>query len=290
MLWVYKWLRRRWNAKRRLAAPPNAVPPSAEAPSLAERKRPKLERIRPLLRTDMPFRETALGFDYLTESMRTEFHVVDTANISSNEYDQTALDIIARHRDGLILDCGAGFRAAYHPNVVNFEICDYPSTDVRGVGERLPFRDGVFDAAFSLAVLEHVSDPFACAREIARTLKPGGTLYCVVPFLQPLHGYPNHFFNMTHQGLRTLFDKELIIEQQDVIPSGQPIWSLCWFVSRWAAGLSTLDRVKFLSLRLGDLLDEPARYLDKSYVRGLSKDMQFELASTTALIARKPER
>jgi hypothetical protein len=26
-----------------------------------------------------------------------------------------------------------------------------------------------------------------------------------VPFLQPLHGYPHHYYNMTGEGLRNLF-------------------------------------------------------------------------------------
>jgi len=100
-------------------------------------------------------------------------------------------------------------------NVVNFEICSYPSTDVRGVGEKLPFKDNSFDGVLSLSVLEHVRDPFACAREIARVLKPGGKLYSSIPFLQPLHGYPSHYFNMTHQGHKRLYEDMLEIDFAD---------------------------------------------------------------------------
>jgi SAM-dependent methyltransferase len=105
----------------------------------------------------------------------------------------------------------AGLRDIYYDNVVNYEIVDYDTTDVIGPGERLPFRDGVFDAVISIAVLEHVRDPFACAAEIVRVLKPGGELVCSVPFLQPLHGYPHHYYNMTPQGLRALFERSLLI-------------------------------------------------------------------------------
>jgi SAM-dependent methyltransferase len=252
------------------------------------RKAAKLARIRPILQHGLPCLETADGFDFLTPELRAEFGVVDTTNVSANQYDPTALGLMDRYKGGLILDCGAGFRSTYLDDVVNFEIAGYPSTDVRGVGERLPFRDGVFDAAFSLNVLEHVQDPFACARELARVLKPGGELYCVVPFLQPLHGYPNHYFNMTHQGLRVLFDRLLTVDRQEVIPSGHPVWSLTWIVSRWADGLPRRERVKFLSMRLGDLLDNPVGYLDKGFATALPEDRRFELASTTALYARKP--
>jgi SAM-dependent methyltransferase len=253
-----------------------------------EAKRQKLDRIRPLLRDDLPITETADHFDALTPDLRRQCNIVPTDNVSANAYDEKALDVIRRHQDGLVLDCGAGLRTEYYPNVVNFEIVPYPTTDVLGVGECLPFQDGSFDAVFSLAVLEHVRDPFACAREIARVLKPGGELYCVVPFLQPLHGFPHHYYNMTHQGLRNLFEPHLLVEKQEVLPSGHPIFTLTWYVRLWAAGLSGRTRKEFLDLRLGDLLGDGTEYLDLPAVTDLRPETVLELASATALFARKP--
>ncbi|HEX3450908.1 MAG TPA: methyltransferase domain-containing protein, partial [Isosphaeraceae bacterium] len=65
--------------------------------------------------------------------------------------------------------------------------------------------DDAFDAVISVPVLEQVRDPFTAAKEITRVLKPGGKLFCCVRFLQPFHGYPNHYYNMTHVGLASLF-------------------------------------------------------------------------------------
>ena len=45
----------------------------------------------------------------------------------------------------------------------------------------MPFADGTFDAAVALDVLEHIEGDGAAARELARTLKPGGTLIATVP-------------------------------------------------------------------------------------------------------------
>jgi SAM-dependent methyltransferase len=45
----------------------------------------------------------------------------------------------------------------------------------------LPYADGAFDCITLLAVLEHLRDPSACAREFARLLEPGGRVVLTVP-------------------------------------------------------------------------------------------------------------
>jgi demethylmenaquinone methyltransferase / 2-methoxy-6-polyprenyl-1,4-benzoquinol methylase len=47
---------------------------------------------------------------------------------------------------------------------------------VLGNGERLPFRDGAFDAVTFTYLLRYVDDPAATLAELARVLRPGGTL------------------------------------------------------------------------------------------------------------------
>ncbi len=48
-------------------------------------------------------------------------------------------------------------------------------------GGRLPAEDDVFDAALSVSVLEHVTDPVNYLQEILRTVKPDGCLYLAFP-------------------------------------------------------------------------------------------------------------
>jgi ubiquinone/menaquinone biosynthesis C-methylase UbiE len=48
-----------------------------------------------------------------------------------------------------------------------------------------PFPDGHFDVAFLAAVLGEVSDTSSCVRELARVLRPGGSLVLVEAFPDP---------------------------------------------------------------------------------------------------------
>ncbi len=226
-------------------------------------------------------------YDMRDEELRTAIESGPVAAVSSNGYDPLAWSIINKHPNGLILDDGAGLRDRYLPNVINLEICDLPTTDVMGVGERLPFRDNSFDAVFSLAVLEHVRNPFACAREIARVLKPGGTLYAAVPFLQPFHGYPDHYYNMTGHGLLNLFEKHLRVEERGVPKSGKPFWALNWILRSYVNGLPQDVGERFRNMTVAELLGDPIPHLDREYVTALSAAADEELACVNYIVATK---
>jgi SAM-dependent methyltransferase len=54
----------------------------------------------------------------------------------------------------------------------------------RADGQALPFPDAAFDMVLSHAVIEHVADAARYMRELARVLKPGGTMYLsTAPYL-----------------------------------------------------------------------------------------------------------
>jgi demethylmenaquinone methyltransferase/2-methoxy-6-polyprenyl-1,4-benzoquinol methylase len=69
-----------------------------------------------------------------------------------------------------------------------------PVTEVAGLGsqvrqtlgraEQLPFADETFDAVTFTYLLRYVDDPEATMRELARVLRPGGTLACL-EFFRP---------------------------------------------------------------------------------------------------------
>lgn len=106
---------------------------------LKEMRKAKLDRLKPFLRRDMPVRRRDGKLDFLTAELRKSAGLAEVENVSSHNYDEVARGIIDKYPQGLVLDCGAGRRDWYFPNVVNFEIVDYDTTDVLGVGEELPF-------------------------------------------------------------------------------------------------------------------------------------------------------
>jgi SAM-dependent methyltransferase len=56
---------------------------------------------------------------------------------------------------------------------------------VQGDALHLPFPDGAFDRVICSEVLEHIPDDLSAMRELARVLRPGGTMAITVPRFGP---------------------------------------------------------------------------------------------------------
>jgi SAM-dependent methyltransferase len=230
--------------------------------------------------------------DFLTPALREGAGLVHTTAISANNYDSIPQAWIENEPNAWILDAGAGYRFVYFENVVNFEIVEYPSTDVLGVGERLPFQTNSFDYVISKAVLEHVKNPFSCASELIRVLKPGGKIFCAVPFLQPFHAYPHHYYNMTYQGLKNLFANGLEISNLWVPPYYHPMFVVSWIVNSWMKYLDDRTKQVFLETKVRDFAEindnrSEQEFWEKSFNKILDENFLLELGSGTALLGTK---
>jgi SAM-dependent methyltransferase len=85
--------------------------------------------------------------------------------------------------------------------------------------DALPFADTSFDAALSIVTLEHLPEPGAALREMARVLRPGAPLLIVVPFEWEVHQAPHDYFRFTRYGLEYLL-RRAGFEAIDIRPVG----------------------------------------------------------------------
>lgn len=72
---------------------------------------------------------------------------------------------------------------------------------------RLPFRNESFDKIICNQVLEHLDEPDAALREMARVLRPGGRLFLSVPFVWHLHQEPYDRYRFSRTVLEYLIEK-----------------------------------------------------------------------------------
>lgn len=175
---------------------------------------------------------------------------------SNNVYPGSVLQALEEvlDRGGVALDLGSGRRLFGVAGLVQVEICTYPFTDLVNQTEELPFIDSGFDLVFCLAVTEHVERPWILAQEIQRITKPGGKVIVDSAFLQPLHGYPSHYYNMTHLALRKLFS-DVEIESLQPALYQHPWFSLSWILDRVLVDLPDDQQNTLANMKVGDFLD-----------------------------------
>jgi SAM-dependent methyltransferase len=110
-----------------------------------------------------------------------------------------------------VLDAGAGEGqyASFFPGKryvgvdlgIGDDAWNYAGLDALADLNRLPFPDGVFDAALNIVTLEHLREPHRAMCELARVLKSGGKLLVIAPHQWEVHQAPHDYFRYTNYGL-----------------------------------------------------------------------------------------
>ncbi len=215
------------------------------------------------------------------------------APASNHQYPDRVLRVMEETLSAgdLVLDVGAGRRSFGADGLVQLEIRRYPFTDIVNQGERLPFADAAFGLVVSLAVTEHVRRPWVLAAEIRRITRPGGQIVVDSAFLQPMHGYPSHYYNMTAAGLAALFDDMETLSLEPA-PYQHPWFAVRWILDRLLAGLDTATRSALGTLTVDELLSAAKRHCEGAAgpLRRLplAEHCLDELAAGFTLHCRKP--
>ncbi len=105
----------------------------------------------------------------------------------------------------VVLEIGSGNMALDDPCIIRTDVTLSPYVDVVADAHMLPFLPSSLDYVFSLAVVEHLRNPFQAADSIFRVLKEGGFIYHECNFVFAYHGYPHHYFNASQQGMEQIF-------------------------------------------------------------------------------------
>lgn len=82
-----------------------------------------------------------------------------------------------------------------------------PGVMVECDAHSLPFVDESFDVVLMAEVLEHLRDADLALAEIARVMRPGGSLVLTVPFLWGVHEAPHDYRRFTEFGLVVAMEK-----------------------------------------------------------------------------------
>lgn len=163
----------------------------------------------------------------------------------------------------VILNLGAGNQALDLANVIRMDVTLTPYVDVVGDAHALPFKPGTFDFIFSLAVIEHLRQPFLAAQEMFDALKNGGYVYGDCNFVFAYHGYPHHYFNASEQGLEEAFARFEKL-RTGVAPYQMPSFTLLMVLTTYLQkiGYSEDEDVQRFTQLLNHVLKQPLTKYD----------------------------
>lgn len=196
----FRRLRRRLRRGQRSGPPrtvrttPNATPPPASPETAASTETPTLWRLlEPYIPNDHARQVNARYYlDQVMSGPAAPRSVLDLGCGSGDSVD------LFRGHDPAVDWVGADIGDSQEALARRRTDATFVTYDGRG----LPFADRSFDLVYSCQVLEHVPDIPGHLREIARVLRPGGTLIGSTSQLEPYHSMSH--WNITPFGFVTL--------------------------------------------------------------------------------------
>ncbi len=157
------------------------------------------------------------------------------------------------------LNLGSG-NSDFGESLLNVDLLPYQNVDIICDIENIPFKDNSVDFIINIAVLEHVPNPQKVITEINRILKPGGKIYCFIPFMQPFHASPYDFQRFTYEGMKHQFRDFKIIKLKSIGPTSGMLWVVQeWLALFFSFGIKPLHTFLYL---LFMVITFPIKFLD----------------------------
>ena len=107
---------------------------------------------------------------------------------------------------GKVVEIGAsttGFNKKYAVNAKEYLLTNIVISDSVSYlnAMDMELEDNSIDTIISINMLEHVTDPNRVINEICRTLKPGGKIFLIVPWMYPFHASPDDYYRFSRSTL-----------------------------------------------------------------------------------------
>lgn len=210
---------------------------------------------------------------------------------SANDGNTVFENEVISNPNKLYIDLGCGLRNRTFDNCLYIEVYRARCADlIVEPNCTYPIKDNSVDGIGSFAVLEHTRKPWLVVSEMRRMIKPGGKVFIDWPFLQPVHGYPSHYFNATREGLSSLFtDNGFVVESCDTLGHQSAAHTIHWILSvMWRRLPRGKVRTQFERMTVKDLIasDQNGPVWTK-FVSALDAAAQEELACGNFLVASK---
>lgn len=105
-----------------------------------------------------------------------------------------------------------------HCTYLGVDVRPGPNVDIVSADHyRYPFPDDHFDVVISGQAMEHSKHPWKMVLDMARILKPGGSICLIAPWSWEIHKYPIDCFRILPDGMESMMiDAGLTVLECDV--------------------------------------------------------------------------
>ncbi len=170
------------------------------------------------------------------------------------------------------LNFGSGLMR-FHKRMINLDVQNGETVDIVSDGKGIPLKDASIDLVITQEVLEHISDYRAALAELERVLRPGGKIYCQLPFQIGFHPGPYDFRRFSRDGIVDLFEGPRWSIQQVGISVGHGTALYRIAVEFVAVTMSALHQVLYKPAKgLAAILLWPIKLFDVLTERSEEKD------------------